>query len=69
MLGKGEIDITILADGTCRIETGNMAGVKHQAADQFIKELERLMGGDVKIERTKSSHLHAHDHTHGHEHQ
>lgn len=67
MAGKGEIDVTILDDGTVKSETGDMSGALHQTADNFLKELARLMGGAVA--ETKAKHAHTHSHTHSHDHE
>lgn len=69
MLGKGEMDIRILEDGTVRAETGDMGGVTHQQADNFLKELARLMGGDVDVGKVKQGHVHVHEHEHTHDHE
>jgi hypothetical protein len=57
---KGEIDVQILDDGRLRIETGDMGGVAHKAADDFLKFCEQMMGGAV--ERAKAEHAHQHHH-------
>lgn len=63
---KGTIDVRILADGTVRAETGDMSGVAHKHADDFLKLLAQLLGGPV--EETKLDHGHQHHHDHGHDH-
>jgi hypothetical protein len=62
MAGKNEMSIEILPDGQLRIETGDMQGVNHRSADEFLKELQRLMGGDVSTK--KAPHAHGHNHSH-----
>lgn len=69
-LKPGQMSVTILDDGTVRMETGDMGGVTHKAADDFLKEVQRLLGGAVEVKSTKGqAHHHHHDHEHGHDHQ
>lgn len=66
---KGEIDVRVLADGTLRIESADMSGVAHKAADEFFKEVTRLLGGDFSDTKLRP-HSHHHDeHEHDHVHQ
>lgn len=67
-VGKGQVDVRILEDGTVRTETGDMSGVSHKAADDFMKLLAELMGGDVVDQKVKQGHVHHHDHEHDHDH-
>lgn len=67
-LGKGEIDVEILEDGTVRSETGDMSGVNHKSADDFMKYLATLLGGEVQDTKTKQGHQHTHDHQGRHHH-
>lgn len=73
-LGHNEMTIRVLEDGTLRIETGDMGGVAHKQADDFLKEVQRLMGGQVEVTKSKDAHHHhhghdqAHDHAHDHDH-
>lgn len=69
-LGKGQMGVQVLADGVIRVETGDMGGVAHKAADDFLKELARLMGGDVEVKQVQGvRHTHAHDHGDHHHHE
>lgn len=63
---KGQIDVLILEDGTCRIETGDMGGVGHKSADEAMREIARLLGGEVIEQKLAEGHHHSHDHEHGH---
>lgn len=65
-IAKGVIDVRILSDGTVRSETGDMGGPSHKAADLFLIECARLLGGLTHIEPAK--HAHSHTHAHGHDH-
>jgi hypothetical protein len=62
---KGTIAVDILADGTIRAETGDMGGVAHKAADDFLKYLAELLGGTVTDAKVERGHQHHHDHRHG----
>ena len=63
MVAKNTFEITCLPDGTVRIVSGNHAGVSHKLAEDFAAELQRELGGEVRI--TKG---HTHTHTHDHDH-
>jgi hypothetical protein len=65
---KGEMTITVLGDGTIKTETDDMSGPAHKAADDFLKEVARLAGGESTDEKIKPHHHHHHDHGHAHEH-
>lgn len=60
-----EMIITVLPDGSLKIETGKVSAANHMSAEGFIREASRLMGG--KVER-KSKHAHHHHHQHEHDH-
>jgi hypothetical protein len=66
--GKGQVIVDVLEDGTVRAETGDMSGVSHKAADDFMALLAQLMGGQVTDQKAKQSHHHHHDHAHDHAH-
>lgn len=66
---KGQMEIRVLEDGTIRVETNDMgSGVVHKAADDFLKMVAQLMGGEVDTTKVKQGHHHHHDHGHDHEH-
>lgn len=67
-LEPGEMCVTILDDGTVKIETADMAGVDHVSADEFFRMMARVIGGtvtDTKIGLAQT-HTHTHEHTHQH---
>jgi hypothetical protein len=64
---KAEMTLTVLEDGTLKIETGNLAGDHHASADEFIRELHKLLGGKRETKSTKEHHHH-HQHQHEHHH-
>ena len=45
-----EIEIEILEDGTVRSTTGGFSGASHKKADDFMKYLQSLIGGEVESE-------------------
>lgn len=62
-----EITITILEDGTIRMETDNISGPNHLNAEQFLAQVGRLAGGETKSTRKSAAHTHATEgihHTH-----
>ncbi len=44
-----KMQITILADGTIRVETDKISGPNHLNAEQFLREMSKLAGGEVTI--------------------
>ena len=67
-LPKGTIQADILDDGTVRSETGDMGGVTHAAADNFLKLVQQLMGGAVSEAKVAQGHHHTQGHGHDHQH-
>jgi hypothetical protein len=68
-----EFTIEVLEGGAIRIETGDLGGIHHASADDFIKTLEKLAGGEVEVKKKAKSlkqkqHKHVHVHDHGHDH-
>lgn len=66
-LNKSEMRVEILPDGSLRVETGDMGGVHHKNADQFLQLLSEMMGGEVESASAKPQHGHHHHHDHTHE--
>ena len=58
---QDSIKITILEDGTIKVETDEVGQANHASADRFLAEMARLAGGQT--ETTKKPHTHSH---HGH---
>ncbi len=63
-----DIKITILDDGTARIDTDQITGPAHQAAESALLWIARELGGDVSRVKKSNSHTHHHNHEHEHEH-
>lgn len=66
-LNKGEMSVGFTPEGKLRIETGDMGGVSHRAADDFIKLIQQDLGITPETESLKKHHHHSHDHGHTHE--
>lgn len=62
-----EMKITVLPDGSLKIETGRVSAANHMSAEGFIREASRLLGGKVE-RKAKHGHTHSHDHNHDHVH-
>ena len=63
-LKEDSIAITILDDGTIRVETDQISPANHLSADQFLKEIERLAGGEITKTKNRHGHQHVITHTH-----
>jgi len=63
------IRCTILDNGTVRIDTDQITGPAHQAAEAALLWIARELGGEVTRTSNKHGHTHTHDHTHDHDHQ
>ena len=62
-----KFDIEVKPDGRVAIDTGDLSGAHHASADDFMKELQRLLGGKVEVKSKKGIHSHhhgAHKHVH-----
>ncbi len=55
------IRITILADGTLKIETDKVSGPNHLSADRLVRSIEEDLGGEAQVEKKKESLLTEHD--------
>lgn len=64
---EDSIEIEILADGTIKVTTDQISPANHISADQFLREIERLAGGEVT--KTKNRRGYIHQHITGHAHQ
>lgn len=64
--------ITILPDGLIKTVTeGSISAVNHANASDFVKQVDRLAGGPVKVvpnHHRPLAHEHTHEHDHTHEH-
>ena len=62
-----KIKFKILEDGTLSITTDQISRVNHMSADEFLKDLFKVMGGKVEVEKRKPAQQHEHIHEHEHE--
>jgi hypothetical protein len=74
---QSNIQYEILEDGTISIQTDDLAGPNHRSADELLKELGELLGGEITIKKRNKFHVHtdlsgslhshaADGHTHSH---
>jgi hypothetical protein len=63
-----KIQIEILADGTIKFTTDPISGPNHVNAEQFLRMVGQLAGGETTRERRKDAHQHQHEHEHEHDH-
>ena len=65
-----EIDklvIEILEDGTIKTTTDEVGAANHDNAEQFLRAMARLAGGETtRRRRTDAKPQHAHSHANGH---
>ena len=58
------LEIEILADGSIKLTTDQISPANHLSADQFLKFISEMAGGEV----IKAKNRHAHTYHHAHEH-
>lgn len=56
-----KIKITVLADGTIKLETDKVSAPNHSNAEGFLREVSKIAGGEV-TRKNKQGHVHAHSH-------
>ena len=66
MAAYDEIEITVLDDGTIKMETDKISPANHMAAERFLQAVIELAGG--ASERKKRGNVHAHSHAKQHKH-
>jgi hypothetical protein len=70
MCGKlNEMTVTILEDGTVKVETGAVGGPEHMAAERMLQWLASQLGGESTRVKRAGAHQHAHGHDHAHKHE
>lgn len=63
------LNIEILEDGTIKTTSDAVSAANHENAEQFLKAMARLAGGETTREARKDvKHGHAHTHSHHHKH-
>jgi hypothetical protein len=63
-MADDRINLTVLEDGTAKLEIPGVSGANHVRAEALLKEFARLMGGGP-IEHGKMKNAHHHHHEHG----
>ncbi len=58
---KNQFKIEILEDGTISVDSDSFDATVHKSADDFVRMLGELMGGEVMV-REKRKHAKAHVH-------
>ena len=69
MSREDKMTMTILEDGTARLEVDGISGANHVRADALVAEFAKLMGGKVKTSKRPQAMSHTHHHggqTHKH---
>ena len=62
------ITVTILENGTVRIETDGISGPNHANAEAALQFITKEIGGEVtRIHRHPGGHVHVHEHEHEHQ--
>lgn len=56
------IKVTILEDGTIRLETDAISPAQHLSAEQLVSTISRLSGGEVTITKKRAHGAHVHVH-------
>jgi hypothetical protein len=56
-MAKDTMKITVLADGTIKVETSAITTSNHTNAEAFVRLIAQLAGGETEIER-KQKHQH-----------
>ena len=69
MPAVNDIAITVLPDGTVRVETSKIGGPVHMAADKLLGWLAEQLGGEVTMLKHEHGHAHTHEHGHAHTHE
>ncbi len=62
------IKFEILEDGTISITTDDLSGTNHVSAEQLLKNIASMAGGDVVRRKRWDKYKHTHTHNHVHDH-
>jgi hypothetical protein len=60
-----KLKVTILDDGTLRVESPSISAANHANAEGVFKLFADIIGGETTRERAGNKHGHAHVHRHG----
>lgn len=67
-MAQDKIQIQILADGTIKIITDQVSMPNHASAEEFLRIMTDMAGGEQKRARKAGGHGHHHGHGHDHVH-
>lgn len=56
------IEVTILPDGSIKMETSKVSGPNHTSAENFLRDVEAAAGVKAKRSRRAERHAHVHEH-------
>jgi len=63
------INLTILPDGTLKLETDKVSMQNHLNAENFLREIGKVAGGKITVTHKHGAHSHSHAHgEHQHQH-
>jgi hypothetical protein len=62
------LTIWIDDEGTIHTQTDAVSGANHSNAEQFLRYVATLAGGETTRQRRADVHTHTHTHSHEHEH-
>jgi hypothetical protein len=70
MAGKDVLQVEILPDGTLKTTTDPISPANHQSAEEFLRGVTELAGGEATRTRKqgKTQHVHHHHGQGGHKH-
>lgn len=66
---EDKMTLTILEDGTAKLEVDGISGANHVKADKLVEEFSKLLGGELHVGKRPEAASHArHHHRHDHKH-
>lgn len=64
---EDKFTIEVLDDGTLKIDTDGISPANHKQADELLKTLVTMLGGNMVQVKKKTRHQHTHLHKHEHQ--
>lgn len=61
------LTIEILEDGTIKTTSDAVSGANHANAEQFLRQMATLAGGETTRTKRKDAHALTHSHSHDHD--
>lgn len=62
MSNTDRMTLTVLEDGTAKVETDGISGANHVQAENLLAQFTKLMGGEAHDAKRKQAHGHRHQH-------